>query len=260
VRIERLDERRLQVGVAKAVDEIAIRIIAGDRVLADKWQIAPERNSPLRGDVEFQIRTENDFLGPYRARRAGFVAVSGRGPLFAAYLKEIERSREILAVVFGGAGAVILLRWCGGLLSAGLLKRSHAEQSRARDRDRDRGERKGEPALAHGSIVHFSRVPRHFQTSDEIGVTCVAALLVADAMGLVGRGKCRPFFAEFFPHGLLALDALGERQVRPASLSWILRLLGDASAHRIDVEIGNVVRKSRPTRGQQHGGRSKSHG
>src|SRR5262249_60313331 len=39
-RVDCLDERRLKVGVAKAVDEIAIRIVAGDRVFADKWQIA----------------------------------------------------------------------------------------------------------------------------------------------------------------------------------------------------------------------------
>jgi hypothetical protein len=67
--------------------------------------------SPLWEDIEFQIRTENDLLGPHRTERAGIAAVSSCGSIFAAYLKEIERPGEILTVVFAArAGAAVLLR------------------------------------------------------------------------------------------------------------------------------------------------------
>jgi hypothetical protein len=51
------------------------------------------------------------LLGPDRTERAGIAAVSRCGSIFAAYLKEIERPGEILAVIFAArAGAAVLLR------------------------------------------------------------------------------------------------------------------------------------------------------
>jgi hypothetical protein len=69
-------------------------------------------------------------------------------------------------------------------------------------------------------------------------------------MALIRRHEGRPFVGKLLPHGLFAFDASCESEVGSAPFARVRGLLGDAATHRIDVEIGNVVRSSRPSRSQ----------
>jgi len=100
------------------------------------------------------------------------------------------------------------------------------------------------------SLVELPRASRHFQAAYQIGVTCHSPHFRTDAVGLFQRRERRPFADEFFPHRLFALDALPESQIGIALFRRIGRLLRDAAAHRIDVEIGNFLRLRRPHRKQ----------
>ena len=58
------------------------------------------------------------------------------------------------------------------------------------------------------ALIELSRVFRHFEAADEVGIARHSAHLLADAIGLLRRQKHRPLVDEYLPHGLFALNAL----------------------------------------------------
>ena len=67
----------------------------------------------MRDDIEFQVRTQNGFLGAHGADRARFAAAAGCGPVFAAELEEIERSGEVWPLFSAAAPAPLFC--CDGV-------------------------------------------------------------------------------------------------------------------------------------------------
>ena len=92
------------------------------------------------------------------------------------------------------------------------------------------------------ALIELTGVSCHFETSDEVGITCHSTRFRSDTIGLFRRQKRRPFTDEFLPHGLFALNALRESKIRPALFGWICSLLSNPMTYRIDVQIRDCLR------------------
>jgi hypothetical protein len=57
-RVEVIDEERLRVGVADAVEVVPVGIAGSNRVLGEQRQIAAQRNHRLLGQVDSVIQTQ----------------------------------------------------------------------------------------------------------------------------------------------------------------------------------------------------------
>jgi len=144
-------------------------------------------------------------------------------------------------------GSFIGLRLIGRYLSA--WRRSNAPENWPAAT----GQRQITPGYPF-ALIKLSRVFRHFEAADEVGIARHSAHLLADAIGLFRRQKRRPFVDEFLPHvvdeflphGLFALNALRESKIRPALLGRSRRLLRDPMTYGVDVQIRDCLRLRRP--------------